>query len=95
MIHRDVNPSNIGFRDDGTAVLFDFNNAKLIEHYDATKGELPREMTGDVGNLRYQSPEMTCHNPTGSGTDVYSFAILAFEIASLQVPYGEVRMGKK
>ncbi|GMH47017.1 hypothetical protein TrRE_jg12204, partial [Triparma retinervis] len=80
VIHRDVNPSNIGFRDDGTAVLFDFNNAKLIEQYDATKGELPREMTGDVGNLRYQSPEMTCHNPTGSGTDVYSLGILATHI---------------
>jgi serine/threonine protein kinase len=157
VVHRDVNPSNIGFRADGSAVLFDFNNAKLIKNYDATKEEvrmdknedsaasrasthdtsralthyeqetielyplthyihpthalypphernplhttlrssqLPREMTGDVGNLRYQSPEMTCHNPTGSATDVYSFAILAWEIASMQVPYGEVRGGK-
>eukprot|EP00520_Triparma_pacifica_P007082 CAMPEP_0118647724 /NCGR_PEP_ID=MMETSP0785-20121206/8764_1 /TAXON_ID=91992 /ORGANISM="Bolidomonas pacifica, Strain CCMP 1866" /LENGTH=463 /DNA_ID=CAMNT_0006539847 /DNA_START=913 /DNA_END=2304 /DNA_ORIENTATION=- len=89
VVHRDVNPSNIGFRKDGTAVLFDFNNAKLLKNYDATGSEVPREMTGDVGNLRYQSPEMSCHNPTGSATDVHSFAILAWEIASMQVPYGE------
>jgi len=126
VVHRDVNPSNIGFRDDDTAVLFDFNNAKLLPNYDATSEEvrglmqsdsnttqstiannpfrarfarfslfaclssqIPREMTGDVGNLRYQSPEISCHNPAGSATDVYSFAILAWEIASLEVPFGE------
>ena len=88
VIHRDLNPSNLGFREDGTAVVFDFGNAKVMENYDAVSSELPREMTGEVGICRYQAPEVSCHGPYGAQSDVFSFSIVAWEIASLKVPFG-------
>ena len=86
--HRDFNPSNLGFREDGTAVCFDFGNAKVLENYVAMSSELPREMTGEVGICRYQAPEVSCHGPYGAQSDVFSFSIVAWEIASLKVPFG-------
>lgn len=90
VIHRDMNPSNVGFRGDGSAVIFDFGNARVIESYDANDNELPRDMTGDVGNLRYQSPEVSCHNPYGAPSDCYSFSIISWEILSMKVPFGDI-----
>jgi serine/threonine protein kinase len=53
VLHRDINPCNIGFRGDGTCVLFDFGNATVLEGYRAhVKEEVPREMTGGIGSER-------------------------------------------
>ena len=99
VVHRDFNPSNVGFRGDGTAVLFDFGNAKILEKYNAVSDELPREvstsditklrakegtfkyeimltkqasqMTGEVGRVRYQAPEVSCYSPYGAQSDVF------------------------
>ncbi len=95
VIHRDINPSNIGFRADGTCVLFDFGNAVVLEEYDGkSSNEVPREMTGNVGKQRYQSPEITLFNPYGADSDVWSFAIVAWEIMSLEVPWGNVNINE-
>ena len=97
VLHRAVNPANIGFRDDGSCVLTDLGNAKVMEGFRADvreeaprEMEVPREMTGGVESQRYQSPEMNLHNPYGSRSDVYSWGVCAWEMLSLQTPYCEV-----
>jgi serine/threonine protein kinase len=95
VIHRDINPSNVGFRADGSCVLFDFNNVAILPFYRADyDNEVPREMTGGVGSARYQSPEVALHNPYGANSDVWSWAVCAWEMLTLEVPYGDIGVGE-
>ncbi|GMI13557.1 hypothetical protein TrVE_jg2292 [Triparma verrucosa] len=90
VIHRDFNPKNLGFRDDGEAVVFDFGLSRVLENYTAVSNTMPRAMTGEVGSCRYQAPEVSCHSPYGAQSDVWSWAVVAWEIGTLQLPYGEI-----
>jgi len=89
VLHRDINPNNVGFRPDGTCVLLDFSHAKAMHGY--REGENPREMTGGARNEIYQAPEVSLHNPYGAGSDVWSWAVVAWEMLTMSVPYGDVK----
>ena len=44
-------------------------------------------LEGGVGTLRYMSPEVATGCPYGKPCDVYSFALVAWEILVLEKPY--------
>jgi len=87
VLHRDLKPDNIGFRPDGTVVLFDFGLAKLWK----VDPELPadsRQLTGQTGSARYMAPEVALSQRYGASAEVYSFAVILWQLASHQRPYG-------
>lgn len=91
VILRDLKPHNIGFDKNGKVKIFDFGLAREL----APKGntsDLPRCNTGIAGTLRYISPENALGQPCGLSADVYSFAILFFEVITLQVPFSEIKL---
>merc|ERR1711935_435821 len=58
-------------------------------------GANPREeetflMTQKVGSPRYMSPEVARREPYNLKADVYSYAVLAHQIITLQKPYDDV-----
>jgi len=86
IIHRDLKPENIGFdvRDD--VKIFDFGFAKEIYPED----KLPDGtyiLTGMTGSIRYMAPEVHRSAPYNSSADVYSFAILLWEMLALRTPF--------
>lgn len=96
VVYRDLKPANIGFDSQDQVKLFDFGLARKIDS--DVESEDSRELTMQVGTLRYMSPELCCGSRTTSGappydfsTDVYSFAILLWEIITLQKPFGNVQ----
>jgi len=87
VVYRDLKPSNIGFTASGQVKLFDFGLARKLNE-DISEN---RVLTMQVGTLRYMSPELFQSNFYSFSTDVYSFAILLWEIITLEKPFGKAR----
>ena len=75
VLHRDIKSSNIMLDSHFNAKLGDFGLARLVEH---AKGS---QTTGVVGTMGYMAPEYYTNNRASKESDVYSFGIVALEIA--------------
>lgn len=47
-------------------------------------------MTGEVGSYRYMAPELVRHQPYNAKADIYSWAVLSWEILAVNRPYSTV-----
>ncbi len=86
VIHRNVKPSNILMREEGSFVLTDFGIAAFRE----TGGELATKLTREgefVGDLRYTSPEQLLGGAPGPHADIYSLGVVAYEVLTRQWPF--------
>ena len=79
IIHGDIKPENIMLRNDGYIKVLDFGLARRV----AIDG------TGDsvFGTLRYMSPEQATGLSLTPATDVFSFGLVLFELATGTHPF--------
>ena len=84
VIFRDLKPNNIGFLNGNQVQLFDFGLSRELPQLDTS---IPFEMSGKVGTLRYMAPEIALHQPYNVSADVFSLAMVAYEMLSLQKPF--------
>jgi serine/threonine-protein kinase PpkA len=82
VVHRDVKPENILFREDGSAVITDFGIARLGSP-DVT---LTRAGTV-VGTPQYMSPEQASGKALDGRSDIYSLGVVFFRMLTGDVPY--------
>ena len=76
LIHFDIKPENILVNNDGTVTIIDFGRV-------ASLGE---KNPAQRGSLIYMSPEQRMQFPCTTKSDVYSFAVLAYELLSGKPP---------
>ncbi len=82
IIHRDVKPSNIMFRDDGTPVLTDFGVARVKD------SSTIHTMTGLViGSPGYMSPEQAMGEPATIQSDLYGLGVIFYEMLTQNTLY--------
>lgn len=86
VVHRDLKPSNILVTKEGQVRLLDFGIAKLLEG-DRTRQTALTELGGRALTLDYASPEQIRGEPLGTATDVYSLAVVAYEVLAQARPY--------
>ena len=82
IMHRDLKPTNVMFRDDGSLVLIDFGLAR--------EAQLQSEITGTgeiFGTPYYMSPEQGHGTPVDQRGDIYSLGIVFYEMLTGQKPF--------
>jgi CheY-like chemotaxis protein/tRNA A-37 threonylcarbamoyl transferase component Bud32 len=78
ILHRDLKPQNLMFREDGTLAILDFGIAKQIDAVDRTQqGEI-------LGTPRYMSPEQVQGRVLDLRTDIYSAGVLLYQMLTGQ-----------
>jgi serine/threonine protein kinase len=92
VIFRDLKPNNIGFLN-GRVQLFDFGLSRELPYHGGACGggcdlTQPFEMSGKVGTLRYMAVEVACHQPYNVAADVYSWAMVCYEVLTAEKPFG-------
>ena len=90
--HRDLKPANVMIAGDARVKVLDFGLAKLAE--DSAVGEMTTgaasRLTGDnhiVGTVAYMSPEQAEGGVIDYRSDIFSFGIVLYEMATGELPF--------
>ncbi|CAN6539625.1 unnamed protein product [Malus baccata var. baccata] len=86
VLHRDIKSSNVMLDSNFNAKLGDFGLARLVDH-----GKEP-QTTALAGTMGYMAPEYIISGKASKESDVYSFGIVALEIACGRKPIDHTRV---
>ncbi len=86
VVHRDLKPANILVTAQGQVRLLDFGIAKLLEGERTQETALTRQ-SGAALTVDYASPEQIRGEPLSTATDVYSLAVVTYELLAGARPY--------
>lgn len=85
VIHHDLKPSNVMFREDGTAVLIDFG---LARHH-SLPDLLAEEFRLPLGTGPYISPEQVRYQRDDARSDLFALGVILFVLATGVRPFGQ------
>ncbi|XP_047049812.1 serine/threonine-protein kinase STY46-like [Lolium rigidum] len=80
--HRDLKTPNILLGYNQVVKITGFGEAKL--------GNQDGQMTAEIGTYRWMAPEIINHKPYDHKADVFSFAIVLWELMTSKVPYDDM-----
>ena len=96
IVHRDLKPENLIISRDGYAKILDFGLAKLVERRqraatansaDKTLVQVKTQAGMIMGTVNYMSPEQLLGQRVDLRSDIFSFGIVLYEMATGQCPF--------
>lgn len=83
IVHRDIKPANIMITTTGQVKVMDFGIARAVSETSSTL----QQTTAILGTAAYFSPEQAKGESIDARTDLYSTAILLYELLAGEVPF--------
>ena len=83
IVHRDIKPANIMITKSGQVKVMDFGIARAVSDTSSTL----QQTTAILGTAAYFSPEQAKGESVDARTDLYSTAVLLYELLARDVPF--------
>lgn len=87
MLHQDLKPDNIIISPDGQVKIIDFGSVKIAGINDMKKNSDARETL--LGTVDYSAPEFYLGHSGGERSDLYSLAVITYELLNNRLPFGK------
>ncbi len=84
-LHRDIKPDNILIDGNGQVKIVGFGACHMAG---APEAATPAQRTPAPGAAPYTAPEYTLHRPANYRADMFSLAVISYEMLTGQLPFG-------
>jgi len=88
MLHQDLKPENIIISPEGKVKIIDFGSVKIAGIQEARVNSEDTEEP-ILGTVNYSAPELYFGQPSDERSDLYSLAVITYELLNNALPFGK------